>query len=166
MKKRARVSVDTGVVVEHDTKTRIHRVFLRDGTMCAMASDSLRGPTASFQRLARHRVPVWGKAKGARWSWTIRTAGDIVVDRTRWPEHIEVGQGAELWLRPMDFVWFDRLKAELLRDVLAYGHADVTTVYGKTSNNNGRLVLEMAHEPGQTYSYAGKTTAPGRAFGT
>ncbi len=51
----------------------------------------------------------------------------------------------------------ETLKKELLDTIRGSGVADVTKMWGKTFDNKGRRVLEMAEKPGFKYHYAGKT---------
>ncbi len=156
--------------VSHDERTGIHRVLLEHGGVCVMHTDPAVGPERSFQRLAKHQVPLYTHARGARWNWTVRTTSVAIAALQALPEGFathNVGEGLSLSLAswPLDADLLRDLHAELRTAMDTYGAADLTTVYGKTYVNNGRKILEQAMEDGQVYTYAGKTTAPGRAFG-
>lgn len=157
------------VQYKHHANTNIHRTMLGHGDVCIMASDPNNGPEHSFQRLAMHQVPVAKKSKGARLNWTIRTSrmdipNPILID---WEQRVDVGEG--LWLLlstwPLESTKLHDLYEELLLQMSQHGTPDETTVFGKTFTNNGRKVLELSHEAGHTYTYSGKTTAPGQAYG-
>lgn len=151
---------------EFNEKTGIHRLFLADGGVCIMHTVDDGNSETSFQRLCNHGVPANKQASGSRWCWTIRTTVRKLenTDLSTYKQEIHIGEGLSLRLKTMPVD--EALKAELLSDLLKYGHADETTVFGKTFTNNGRMVLDQALEDGQTYTYSGKTTAPGKAFGT
>ncbi len=150
---------------EFNEKTGIHRVHLADGGVCIMHTNDDGNSEISFQRLAKHQVPLYKQSSGWRLCWTIRTTEKKLenTDLSTYKQELHIGSGLSLRLKTLavDTV----LKAELLSDLLKYGHVDETTVFGKTFTNNGRMVLDQAMEDGQTYTYAGKTTAPGKAFG-
>jgi alkylated DNA repair dioxygenase AlkB len=145
-------------------KTRVHNLYLEDGGVCLMHSRDTGHNDTSFQRLAKHQVPVYKGAKGWRLNWTIRTTASPLEPKLEsYKQEIHIGEGLSLRLKKVDYD--PLLKVELLADLQKYGHADVTTVFGKTHTNNGRLVLEQSMQDGQTYTYSGKTTPPGKAFG-
>ncbi len=154
--------------VSHDPKTGIHRVLLEHGGVCIMQSDPAGGPTRSFQRLAKHQVPLYPRARGARLNWTIRTTSPHVLAHAPGGYAVHpVGEGLTLALAswPLDADTLRDLHAELRAAMDEHGAADVTTAYGNTSTNAGRKILEMACVEGQQYTYAGKKTPPGKAFG-
>lgn len=153
---------ELSTVPQFDLKTGIWRVFLNDGSVVVMFT---LGPSLdrSFQRLSKHRVPVWGKASGWRLNCTIRT--DQAVDGPDFSTFgtNDLGEGLQLLLKQVEYP--AALKRELFEAMQSFGEADVTTVFGRVSQNNGRKVLELAATDGKTYAYSGKTTKPGRAFG-
>jgi hypothetical protein len=150
------------VAVEFSEKTGIHRAFLSNECVAVMYSSDATKP---FQRLAKHRVPVYAKAKGWRLNWTIRTSAKrINPDLSRFPQTVDIGEGLELKLKVIPES-LSLLQQELLGTLKIYGHPDVTTVFGRQSDNNGRMVLEQSLHGGKSYAYSGKVTTPGVPFG-
>jgi hypothetical protein len=90
----------------------------------------------------------------------------VVADLDGYTTHA-IGSGLVLGVAawPLEKELLAELHAELAAEMRLFGHADKTTVWGKTHDNAGRMVLDQANVEGKTYTYSGKTTAPGRAFG-
>jgi len=151
--------------------TGIHTFNLGDGQVAAMVSDPVQ--KESFQRLVQHCVPKRSvsKTKGYRINCTFRVSESAKVKNLVSAEADETVMiikphcAVKLWSSMLSRGEKMVLHAELKGLVDAHGRPDVTTVFGRKHTNRGRLVLELAHTEGQTYTYGGKTTHPGIAFG-
>jgi hypothetical protein len=142
-------------------KTGTHSFWLGHGHVVAMAS-SPQGK--SFQQTAVHRVPYKKSNNGQGWrlNLTIRT---LRTDSINDPLLLEssntydMGEGCKVlvWEDLFTEIEIQQLQVELLDLMSRCGIPDVCKMYGKTFENAGRKVLEMADQPDFKYHYAGKT---------
>jgi alkylated DNA repair dioxygenase AlkB len=120
----------------------------------------------NFQSRCEHRVPPCKKAQGWRLSTTFRADSGQVEEPKKedWNPFISIGEECYVGMRPAK-----NLTKELIEELFSvmeeFGTPDKTKVFGKEFENKGRKVLELSFKGGQTYTYGGKTTSPGQAFG-
>ena len=155
----------------HIGRTGIYNIHLRDGDVIGMISDPNLPKSKSFQSVYEHCVPVYKKAKGSRLNLTIRCKDGSI------PKYLLNAKSAQkiikldehsaivLWTELVGKEQLQAIHDELLEQLHKFGNPDHTFVFGKTHTNNGRKILELANEKGQTYRYAGKTTSAGQPFG-
>ena len=155
---------------EYNDRYKRHRATLGHGTLAIMYSDHTKGMENSFQRRCEHRVPP-SKTVGSRMNWTVRIHNPSIniVNALQPDETADLSKGNKLllWdrLPTMSDEEREALFTELTQAMDEHGRSDRTFVFGKWHENNGRKVLEQASEAGQSYTYGGKTTEPGVAFG-
>lgn len=171
-------------IYEYRARGDTHRILLQHGMLACMASD-WSSASQSFQKKCEHRVPpAKHPVLGGRLSWTVRIRSTDILPAISF-DTLTSAAGTAVALDASDcalLAWTpkqahdllgldmspecaDELQRELRADMIKHGHPDITRVFGKTHFNKGRRVLEQAHTDGQQYTYGGKTTQSGKAFG-
>ncbi len=145
-------------------RNNTYSVYLKDGNVCIMEG-------TSFQKQLLHCVPKYPSVKSWRLNITFRTGKKVSIGLKKdilkdFVEH-KIIDGASLCLGSLDNDILSPFKKELVEQIKIHGKPDQTKIPFKNeyTMNNGRMVLDMAFKEGMTYTYGGKTTAPGIAFG-
>ena len=147
-------------------KTQTHSFMLGHGDVIGMSS-IVTGK--SFQSEIVHRVPA-AKTTGGRLNLTVRTIANQIDPDLKDSHHrsYPISATSTVFLWDGDSKLFseeeiNEIQKELFQTIEQHGVADVTKMFGKTFENKGRKVLELANVDGFKYTYAGKTVT-GIAF--
>ena len=147
-------------------KNNTYSIALDHGTTVAMLSNATG---STFQSQFEHCIPKRTKAYGKRYNITFRSKTllnkrdvDSIVKQSEHSIVLNDNSHLCLWQTTL----FDKTSIDTMFEELKSCDMtpDKTFVYGTWHLNNGRTYVEMGWEPGQTYTYAGKTTTPGIEF--
>jgi len=147
-------------------KNNTYSISLDHGTTVAMLSDS---KSFNFQSQFEHCIPKRANVSGIRYNITFRsktttTTRDVESIVSQCEHSITLNEHSHICM--WQTTLFDKSSMVNMFDELKACDMtpDKTFVYGKWHTNNDRCYVEMGWKPGQTYTYAGKTTSPGIEF--